>query len=206
MSDQPVSPLPAPESQTIRISSSLSYSEMIEVIERLAVADAITQDIACRFLAGITDMMFRRAASPVEQTATTPQIEECGIDGCKLAKDHGGNWHDDGHALWPITVNREPTPESGKFRKKPVVVDAARWTGKNPMQLGMWRGQWPRTFSDFYIHPDTLELDILTLEDGHDRRVKHVASVGDWIVRGVQGEFYAVKPDIFEATYEVVDS
>jgi hypothetical protein len=88
-----------------------------------------------------------------------------------------------------------------KYRKKPVVIDAFQWTGGNPFQLGEWRAQWPREFADFNVHANG-EVGILELEDGHDRRVKHVASVGDFIVRGVQGEFYAVKPDIFAATYE----
>ena len=44
--------------------------------------------------------------------------------------------------------------------------------------------------------------DIITLEDGDDGRAKHVATEGDWIIKGVQGEFYACKPDIFQSTYE----
>jgi hypothetical protein len=35
--------------------------------------------------------------------------------------------------------------------------------------------------------------------------VKHIATEGDWIIKGVQGEFYACKPDIFEQTYEKVE-
>lgn len=34
---------------------------------------------------------------------------------------------------------------------------------------------------------------------------EHLASIGDWIIRGVKGEFYPCKPDIFDATYEKVD-
>ena len=43
---------------------------------------------------------------------------------------------------------------------------------------------------------------IYTLEDGPDRRAKHFADIGDWIIRGVKGEYYPCKPDIFEATYD----
>ncbi len=50
------------------------------------------------------------------------------------------------------------------------------------------------------------ELVISTLEDGGNREAKHVASQGDWIVKGVQGKFYLVKPDIFDATYERIES
>ena len=47
-------------------------------------------------------------------------------------------------------------------------------------------------------------MTIPTLEDGADGRAKHVATIGDWIIRGIQGEYYPCKPDIFAATYEAV--
>ena len=46
-------------------------------------------------------------------------------------------------------------------------------------------------------------MNIPTLEDGDDGRAAHVASIGDWIIKGVQGECYPCKPDIFEMTYEL---
>ena len=49
------------------------------------------------------------------------------------------------------------------------------------------------------------EAEIRTLEDGIHLTVKHIATEGDWIIKGVQGEFYACKPDIFEQTYERVE-
>jgi len=45
------------------------------------------------------------------------------------------------------------------------------------------------------------EAEILTLEDGHDSRVKHIATDGDYIIKGVNGKFYPCKPDIFKKTY-----
>lgn len=51
---------------------------------------------------------------------------------------------------------------------------------------------------------DDKALLVPTLEDGGGR-AKHVASPGDWIIRGVAGEFYPCKPDIFEQTYEPVE-
>jgi len=80
-----------------------------------------------------------------------------------------------------------------KWRKKPVVIEAARWTGDN------WA-----TMLDFVVagggdaHTEDDALVISTLEG--DMR----ADPGDWIIKGVQGEFYPCKPDIFEATYEPV--
>jgi len=79
------------------------------------------------------------------------------------------------------------------FRKKPVVIEAVRWTGANVDEvLGfiLAKGSVRRdgaTSSVLFI--DTLE--------GTMR-----ADAGDWIIRGIKGEFYPCKPDIFEATYE----
>jgi len=78
-----------------------------------------------------------------------------------------------------------------KFRKKPVVIDAIQFTGENGMEIVH--------FADGrYVSPDGDALIIYTLE-GNMR-----ADVGDWIIKGVKGECYPCKPDIFEATYEAV--
>lgn len=79
-----------------------------------------------------------------------------------------------------------------KYRKKPVVIDAIQWTGEN------WEEIADFITPDYYgdIHPDQVEILINTLEGDH------TASKGDWIIKGVKGEFYPCKPDIFEMTYE----
>lgn len=80
-----------------------------------------------------------------------------------------------------------------KFRKKPVIIEAFQWTGKNTIELLHW------------INPDlskdakACELTIKTLEG--DLK----ASVNDWIIKGIKGEFYPCKPDIFDATYEIAE-
>lgn len=80
-----------------------------------------------------------------------------------------------------------------KFRKKPVVIEAVRWTGENYDDLDaigcFQRGSIRRVDGG---------LPIRTLEG------EMVASVGDWIIRGIKGELYPCKPDIFDATYEAV--
>lgn len=81
-----------------------------------------------------------------------------------------------------------------KFRKKPVVIDAVQWTGENQLDLlilGMPQHRFARKCGGI--------LAISTLEGIMS------ASPGDWIIKGVQGEFYPCKPDIFEATYEKAD-
>lgn len=98
------------------------------------------------------------------------------------------------------------------FRKKPVVIEAVQWTGLNTFSVLKFIGQEPdlscdKANDEFQTYC-SLAIDngltIQTLEDGKDGRAKHVATVNDWIIKGVQGEFYPCKPDIFEATYESV--
>lgn len=85
-----------------------------------------------------------------------------------------------------------------KFIKKPVVIEAVRFGGTNTEEVMTFIGAraaqalCPR-------HDGYPGIDIMTLE-GTMR-----ASVGDWIIKGVKGEFYPCKPDIFEATYEAVE-
>ncbi len=86
-----------------------------------------------------------------------------------------------------------------KYRKKPVVIDAVQWTGDNlDTVLAFCAGD--ATYE--LMAKGNSELVICTLEDGDAAEAKHVASRGDWIIRGVKGEFYPCKPDIFAATYE----
>jgi hypothetical protein len=91
-----------------------------------------------------------------------------------------------------------------KYRKKPVVVEAMQFIYPPSAALTTWCPAMRNVRKD--RHMGALgEADILTLEDGFDGRAKHVATEGDWIIKGVQGEFYPCKPDIFAATYEVVE-
>lgn len=87
------------------------------------------------------------------------------------------------------------------YRKKPVVIEAMRWDGslKSTDDVTYWCGgqyDYEVKSSD---HTDKAEWIAIPTLEGVMR-----ASVGDWIIRGVQGEFYPCKPDIFEATYEAV--
>lgn len=78
-----------------------------------------------------------------------------------------------------------------KFRKKPVVIEAEQLTGGTQARVAMWCHGIPT--------PDG-KIVIATLEGAM------TCDVGDWIIRGVKGEFYPCKPDIFAATYEPVDT
>lgn len=96
-----------------------------------------------------------------------------------------------------------------KYRKKPVIIDAVEWTGDNhremydflefPMEA--YKHSISATGKNFEIDHNRVEggLIIKTLEG------EHIASVGDFIIKGVNGEFYPCKEDIFKKTYEKVE-
>ena len=80
-----------------------------------------------------------------------------------------------------------------KYRKKPVVINAVQITEDNDDEILSFMVETKCPFEMTGDH----EMTIHTLEgDMH-------LSKGDWLIQGVQGEFYPCKPDIFEATYEL---
>ena len=90
------------------------------------------------------------------------------------------------------------------YRKRPVVIEAMQFTYPPSAALVKWVGPYMKNVRK-NRHPNAVgEADLITLEDGSDGRAKHVATEGDWIIKGVHGEFYACKPDIFAKTYEEV--
>jgi hypothetical protein len=95
-----------------------------------------------------------------------------------------------------------------KFRKKPVEIEAVqfKYSEDGIAELRQFCGSaLGRTHKERHITA-VGEAEIGTLEDGVHLTVKHIATEGDWIIKGVQGEFYACKPDIFEQTYERVSN
>ena len=94
-------------------------------------------------------------------------------------------------------------PEAPLFTKKPVTIAAIQWTGKNLREVITFTDGPPDTRTThagmaWEAYTDLVARDglkIYTLEG------KMLASPGDWIIRGVNGEYYPCKPDIFEATY-----
>jgi hypothetical protein len=94
-----------------------------------------------------------------------------------------------------------------KFRKKPVVIEAVqfKYSVEGYDKIKEFAGDAIGSMGK-HRHPGAVgEVQILTLEDGVNMKVKHIAQDGDWIIKGVQGEFYACKPDIFDQTYERVE-
>lgn len=82
-----------------------------------------------------------------------------------------------------------------QYRKKPVLIRAMR-VPPNPSECPQLMDWLAALCDDWVCHEDY--IIICTLE-GEMR-----ANIGDWIIKGVKGEFYPCKPDIFEATYERV--
>jgi hypothetical protein len=91
-----------------------------------------------------------------------------------------------------------------KFRKKPVVIEAVQLTHTNVDEVNQFIGH---VCDRHFILGTEANLEyerynglyIITMEG------KMLASIGDWIIKGVKGEFYPCKPDIFEQTYEKAD-
>lgn len=86
------------------------------------------------------------------------------------------------------------------YRKKPVVIEAVRFRGSSSDVAAIEK--WIQ--GEEYIEPQVCTRDICTF-DIDTLEGTMVAQPGDWIIKGVKGEFYPVKPEIFEMTYEKAD-
>lgn len=88
--------------------------------------------------------------------------------------------------------------EAVQYRKKPAVIEAVQWDGRRLSHVPGWLSKAINT------HPGEIggvfrvgeQIHVFTLEG------TMIATPGDWIIRGVKGELYPCKPDIFAATYE----
>ena len=80
-----------------------------------------------------------------------------------------------------------------KYRKKPVEIEAIQWEGDNYNEINSFFG------SDKFIGGENNSIVIRTLEG------RMLANVNDWIIKGIKGEFYPIKNDIFLETYEKIE-
>jgi uncharacterized protein YeeX (DUF496 family) len=97
----------------------------------------------------------------------------------------------------------ETRGETMKFRKKPIIIEAIRWDGDNCEEIIEFTKGKALIINDIGGSADGegypqqyIKLIINTLEGDME------AKLNDWIIKGVNGEFYPCKPDIFEKTYE----
>ncbi len=79
-----------------------------------------------------------------------------------------------------------------KFREKPAIIDAIKYTGKNKREI------YEFTNSTAVVELWKDSIQIPTLEG------VMTAKIDDWIIKGIWGEFYPVKDDIFKETYELI--
>jgi hypothetical protein len=87
-----------------------------------------------------------------------------------------------------------------QYRKKPIVVEAIQFTRANITEVEAFTEYAAHTFQ-IKMKIDGIATCIIPTLEG-----QHIATEGDYIIKGVQGEFYPCKPDIFEKTYELVGS
>ena len=88
-----------------------------------------------------------------------------------------------------------------QYRKKPVTIDAVRFNGLNPTEIKDFVGENCEVeIYDNEVTPPVARIIIHTLEGDME------VSKGDYVIKGVKGEFYPCKPDIFEQTYESVEA
>ena len=93
-----------------------------------------------------------------------------------------------------------------KYKKKPVTIEAIQWTGNNLKEVLQFTGEhpefskWFNSFEEYqeYVIKDNNIFKIFTLEGVMK------ACVGDFIIKGIHGECYPCKPDIFIETYEEI--
>ncbi len=85
-----------------------------------------------------------------------------------------------------------------KFRKKPVEIEAWQFNGENGLHWPNWIHNYDRDGKVVFWSNENI-LTIPTLEG------QMFASKGDWIIKGIKGEIYPCKPDIFDMTYEKID-
>lgn len=89
-----------------------------------------------------------------------------------------------------------------KATKKPVTIECVKWDGKNCEEIESFCKDCTILLDthayDAGVAPPRWSLTIHTLEGNH------LALEGDYIIKGVNGEFYPCKPDIFEKTYDIV--
>lgn len=85
-----------------------------------------------------------------------------------------------------------------KYRKKPIVIEAVKWNGNNVDEIADFIGLNSCITCGDPENEDESYFIISTLEG------EMKAAINDYVIKGIKGEFYPCKPDIFEATYELV--
>lgn len=90
-----------------------------------------------------------------------------------------------------------------KYKKKPVIIEAVEWTGDNINEVGEFMGK--ENCDIEYSNIETIHgIDIIVEITIHTLEGNMHVDKGDYIIKGIKGEFYPCKPDIFKQTYEAL--
>lgn len=91
--------------------------------------------------------------------------------------------------------------QPANYRKRPVVVQAIQWTGQNAADIDTFTGgRFVALDAEDRANCDDPDATAQVLDTLHSTWV--LTQTGDWIIRGVSGEFYPCRDDVFTATYE----
>ena len=91
-----------------------------------------------------------------------------------------------------------------KYRKKPVVIEAIRVTQDNYNEVMVFVDTDDIAITPFFHTRNHLEEPKIAMYHIHTLEGVMRADIGDWVIKGLKGEFYPCKNDIFIATYEFV--
>lgn len=89
-----------------------------------------------------------------------------------------------------------------RYRKRPVEIDAVRYDGRNRDEVVAFIGGLGKVEEKKVSGPGRGMHEGIVI---HTLEGDMTASVGDWIIKGIAGEFYPCRDDIFRATYEAVE-
>jgi len=92
-----------------------------------------------------------------------------------------------------------------KYRKKPIVIEAMQWTKENDIELEHWLCKESSVELEIDDHLYTAGVGVPFISAIKIKTLEGVmyASLGDYIIKGINGEVYPCKPNIFEKTYEI---
>lgn len=131
------------------------------------------------------DLIFQELGVIENQEEYTPEeVDKAKSEIKRLQEEFDGN----------VKMMSEPVMKhSVKYRNKQIVIEAIQWTGKNSVEVLMFAGFNKRNIGDVY---ENCPLIVHTIEGDM------AANIGDYIVKGVNGDFYPYKSNIFEKIYE----
>lgn len=173
----------------------------------VAIRDLWDED-ECPSYPVVAEVLRGWLSAPTAPTVKAEQVQCSTCNDTALIGDLPIECPDCGHDEAPSLPAAGSAGEERLFRKKPVTIEAVQWRGDNLFEVIAF------TDGDTDINGNFAEMMWeqycdLVAQDGFKIKTLEgtmTASVGDWIIKGIKGEFYPCKPDIFLATYEPVSN